>query len=189
MMVERWADGVAKRMVSDHVIAREQEKLVAFGIAQGVQSVLEMLLLLLTGLLMQRLWESLVILAAFIPMRIYAGGYHAKTLLQCVVKSWLLFTGVLLWLKFVPEMLWLEVVLMVVAGIFIWKFAPLEDVHKPLEEYEVIKYKKRAEIGFVIESAVFLGGTYLKLGNLPYSISMAMVMLLVVMSAAVVRRN
>lgn len=82
-MLARLADGLSQRMVDNEAIREEEAALVSFGIVQGLRSLIEMILMVVTGILCGLFWQSMVILLAFIPLRVFAGGYHAKTPLQC----------------------------------------------------------------------------------------------------------
>lgn len=186
MSLVKWANDMVQQMVADHVISKEQENLVSFGLVQGIRSVEEIGGLLLTGFCLNLFWQSIIILFAFIPLRVYAGGYHAKTLLQCIIKSWLLFIVVLLLTKYVPIMLWLDVLVLIVAGIVVWAFAPLEDVHKPLEEYEIIKYRRKVMVVFFIEIVLFFMGVLNGFRELSRCIVMGMFLLIVVIVLAVI---
>lgn len=155
-MLERFAERLAGKMLASQAIPREDVSLVSFGIVQGLRTLIEIIIMLLTGFVFRLYWQGVVILVVFIPLRIYAGGYHAKTPLQCAIKTWLLFLGVLLWLKFVPAYLWMQIVLLAGTAVCLWKFAPVQHVNKPLEEYEVLKYRKRAFIIFGAETIFFV---------------------------------
>ena len=94
-MLERFAGWLVGRMLASQAFPKEDAPLVSFGIVQGLRTLIEIILLLCTGLFMNLFWQGVVILLAFMPLRIYAGGYHARTPMQCAVKTWLLFFGIL----------------------------------------------------------------------------------------------
>lgn len=183
-MLARMADGLSQRMVAIEAIREEDAALVSFGIVQGLRSLIEMILMIVTGILFGLFWQSVVILLAFIPLRVFAGGYHAKTPMQCAVKTWILFTAVLLWMRFVQGTLWLGLIILAATGICIWRFAPLEDEHKPLEDYEVVKYRKKA-VGIYLIELIMVCCTYVfQFGQISRCIVLGISMVLFVMMAA-----
>lgn len=155
-MLERFAGWLVGRMLASQAFPEEDTPLVLFGILQGLRTLIEIIILLCTGLFMNLFWQGVVILLAFMPLRIYAGGYHARTPMECAVKTWLLFLGILLLYKLTPGFLWIQILLLVITGLSLWKFAPVEHENKPLEEYEVIKYRKLAFGVYGTETALFV---------------------------------
>lgn len=155
-MLEKFAGRLVGRMLAGQAFPKEDAPLVSFGIVQGLRTLTEIILLLCTGLFMNLFWQGVVILLAFMPLRIYAGGYHARTPMQCAVKTWLLFLGILLLYKLAPGFLWVQILTLLITGLSLWRFAPVEHENKPLEEYEVIKYRKRAFGVYGAETALFV---------------------------------
>lgn len=150
-MLQRFAGWLVGRMLASQTIPEEDAGLVSFGIVQGLRSVMEILMILVTGLVLGMFWQSVIILVTFIPLRSYAGGYHAKTPVQCAVMTWLLFFCFFMWIKFVQEYVWLQIFVVLAAGVCIWICSPVQHENKPLEEYEIVKYKKRAHFIYLLE--------------------------------------
>ncbi len=185
-MLERFAERLAGKMFASQAISREDVSLVTFGIVQGLRTLIEIIIMLITGFVFRLYWQGVVILVVFMPLRIYAGGYHAKTPLQCAIKTWLLFLGVLLWLKFVPAYLWLQIVLLAGTAACLWKFAPVQHVNKPLEEYEVLKYRKRAFGIFGGETILFIVFRLLDFTGVARCVVLGIAMVVIIMIPAVV---
>lgn len=173
-------------MLASQAISKEDAALVSFGIVQGLRTVMEIIFMLLIGIVMNVFWQSIIILGAFMPLRIYAGGYHAKTPMQCALKTWLLFFCFLLWLKYVPGYIWLQIFLLLLAGLCLWRFAPVEHENKPLEAYEFKKYRKKAGTIYVVELSLYAGAYAAGLPELSRSIALGVVMMWVIMMAGVV---
>lgn len=141
-------------MLASQIIPEENAGLVSFGIVQGLRSIAEMLAVLITGFALGMFWQSVILLVTFIPLRIYAGGYHAKTPVQCAIMTWLLFLGSLMWLRFVAELIWRQMFVVLTAGVCIWICSPVEHENKPLEEYEITKYRRRARVIYLTEAVL-----------------------------------
>ncbi len=180
-MLEKFAGWLVGWMLASQAFPKEDAPLVSFGILQGLRTMIEIILMLLTGLFMNLLWQGTLILIAFMHLRIYAGGYHARTPMQCAVKTWLLFLGILLLYKFSPGLLWAQILLLIITGLSLWKFAPVEHENKPLEEYEIIKYRKLAFGVYGAETALFVLFRLLGAVGAAKCIVLGMGMMLVVM--------
>ena len=180
-MLERFAKWLVGKMLASQAIPKEDAPLVSFGIVQGLRTIIEIVILLITSFVFKLFWQGVIILLVFIPLRIYAGGYHAKTPMRCAVKTWLLFLGILLWLKFVPANVWAQIILLLVTFVSLWKFAPVQHPNKPLEEYEVLKYRKIAFGIFGVETALFVGFRIGGLMTISRCIVLGITMMVVIM--------
>ena len=176
-MLEKFAGWLVGWMLAGQAFPKEDAPLVSFGILQGLRTIF----MLLTGLFMNLLWQGALILIAFMPLRIYAGGYHARRPMQCAVKTWLLFFGILLLYRFAPGLLWVQILLLAITGLSLWKFAPVEHENKPLEEYEIIKYRKLAFGIYGAETVLFVMLRLLGAVGAARCIVLGMGMMLVVM--------
>ncbi len=58
---------------------------------------------LLIGYLIGMWQQSIILFAAFIPLRSYAGGYHARGYLSCYLESCVITTAILLFLRFITQ--------------------------------------------------------------------------------------
>ncbi len=180
-MLERFAGWLVGRMLASQAFPKEDEELVSFGIIQGLRTLIEIILLLCTALFMDLFWQGVMILMTFMPLRIYAGGYHARTPMQCAVKTWLLFLGILLLYKFAPGLVWTQILLLAITGLSLWGFAPVEHENKPLEEYEIIKYRKLSFGIYGAETFLFVLLRLLEAVGAARCIVLGMGMMLVVM--------
>ncbi|MGB4438355.1 MAG: accessory gene regulator B family protein [Sedimentibacter sp.] len=143
-------------MVQNLIIAAEDKELYVYGFHQGFILLANILTAILIGFLFNRETEIIIFLAAYIPLRSNAGGYHAKTSFGCYIFSIIMIVvvvsviGLLFWNAFN-----LIAITTISAGI-IMLFAPMEDINKPLDQNEKQIYKKRTYIilSFLIGLAV-----------------------------------
>lgn len=86
-----------------------------------------------------------IFLVFYIPLRIFAGGNHAKTNEICSVVSICIIIGVCIAMnacKNVP--IFYFTTFEIIAGFIIFFLSPVEDCNKPLDSVENRKYKKTA---------------------------------------------
>jgi len=138
------SERIAASLMVKGVICSEDKDLYVYGLRQGAQILLNIFTTIATGLVFGMLWQSLVFMLAYIPLRTYAGGYHAKTQLRCYLSSTAAMIGVLLLVKLVLWTMPVCLTVAAVAGVIIFFLAPVEDSNKPLDQAEVVIYKKRA---------------------------------------------
>lgn len=122
-------------------------------LAMGISFITALLIGYLCGM-----WRhGIVFLAAFIPLRSYAGGYHAEGYISCYMESCGLFAAALLFLKFVVlkwQMIILVILLFSLSLAVIFVLAPLADKNKPISEKEEKVFKKRTHMLLSMETAL-----------------------------------
>ena len=84
-----------------------------------------------------------VLLAVYIPMRTYAGGYHAKSNLGCMAISALIISMICYAVKYFPadSILFFSIPSCLSSAVLLWILAPVEAVNKPLNPIEAKRYR------------------------------------------------
>ena len=80
--MQRLAQGTAERLVAQGIIREEDVPIYRYGLEAMYSSLLELLSILALAALIGNFWQTVLFFAAFIPLRLYAGGYHASTRLR-----------------------------------------------------------------------------------------------------------
>lgn len=142
-MFERLSAIIADRFLELKVISSDDYELYRYGIQQGFILLLNILSVMVISLILGMVTECIVFLLSYVPLRSYAGGFHAKTHARCYVFSLIIITGILLAMRLLSIPAWLYMLLAVFGVIMIVLFAPVEDANKPLDEVEQIVYRKR----------------------------------------------
>lgn len=176
-MISKFFENAAAKLAENGSI---QEKYIAL-YAKAMEVVLAITVntvtALLIGYFLGMWWHCIILLAAFIPLRSYAGGYHARGYISCYLESCVLLASALLFIKyFIYEgtlivRIWQ---LFLVSVIIIFLFAPLADENKPISEKEAKVFKRRARIIAMIEAAAVMGLTYFQ-STYSYAVMMAVI--------------
>ena len=126
---------------------------------------------ILIAVLFKMPYVVLTFLAAYIPLRSYAGGYHANTNWGCTVVSALMLClacAVIDFTRIYPAYGWC--IGFAVSGVFVFLVSPVEDFNKPLAEEEVIHYRRMSRILWAVEA---LSGTVLCFWNSTIGITLS----------------
>lgn len=153
------AERIVKAFVENGIIPTEDHALYTFGLHQLWFTLLNAGTTIIVGLLFGMVWESLVFLIAYIPLRKFAGGYHAKTEFRCYLLSTLIIVLGLLAVKYFPVSLIVTAVALSIGSLILFLLAPVEDANKPLDVKEIAVYRLRARVVLFLEwfaSALFL---------------------------------
>lgn len=143
-LLARLAGKIVNNLVHSNVIKEEDAEIYIYGINQILVSVLNVSSALIIGLLFGTLLEIAVFMAAYIPLRSFAGGYHAKTPLRCYIYSLIMLVIVSMDLKYLNMEIWGYYAVLSATVLIVLVLSPVEDRNKPLDEIEHKVYKKRA---------------------------------------------
>ena len=161
--LEKLSHKIGDDLVRSGVVKEEDAEVYIYGINQILAYVFNAFSSLIIGLIFGVTFEIIIFMAAYIPLRSFAGGYHAKTPLRCYIFSVIMLIVVSIGLKYlsVSEWVYYAVLLASVLGVLV--LSPVEDRNKPLDEMEHKVYKKRAVI---ISTAELVISGLLKLAGL-----------------------
>lgn len=126
---------------------------------QGLSILLNVVTTLGIGLLFGTVLQLVVFMVAYIPLRSYAGGYHARTPVRCYAVSVMMLIMVSIFTKYIAITNWCCWILIIMSMVLIIFLSPIADKNKPLDEIEVKVYKKRAiliALTEVVLSALFM---------------------------------
>ncbi len=135
-MINRFSRIILDYLLQSKVIedSEDEKEYYQYGIEITVSSILNVVLILLIGVIFRSVIESIFFLVLFIPIRQFAGGFHADTYFKCNMFFGILYTMVL-WLtnmtySFLTTYFVILVSLVCVALIFY--MCPIEHINKPI---------------------------------------------------------
>lgn len=147
-MFSKCSEKIADKLQCNNIIDDERYEICRYGINQLFTTILDFATILLIGFVFNMVLEGIIFTATYIPIRIYAGGYHAKTPQRCWLFSAIMLLIVLCIIKYTPNNLfffWLYTVLSLISCVIIWTLSPVEDKNKKLDEQETIVYHQRTK--------------------------------------------
>ena len=162
----RLSHRIGNNLVRSGIVKEEDAEIYIYGINQIFISVLNVSSALIIGWIFGVLFEIAVFMAAYIPLRSFAGGYHAKTPLRCYFFSVIMLIVVSICIKylFVADLLYYAV--LTTAVLVVTLFSPVEDKNKPLNKTEHKIYKSRVIFITVLEFAIYQVFKFAGLNNL-----------------------
>jgi accessory gene regulator B len=135
------------------------------------------------ALVTKTVWLSFIYLFGFIPLRLTAGGYHAKNHFRCFLVLMGTYAAFLLAVFFLPELVHQATAFAAIAVslVLIVVLAPVEDKNKPLSADEVKSFKKKSRVAIVLY-AVVIACLLLLLSKDIYGLSLSLGVLSVALS-------
>lgn len=184
-MFAKLSECITQSLIDNQIIESEERELYRYGIQEGLTIVLNLVTTLLIGLLCDMIWQSIVFTVAYIPLRSFAGGYHAKTTIGCYIFSIVLITAVLLTMKLLPISSFVCCIMLLCSGVCIFVLAPVENHNKPLDDVELTVYGRRTRWITVLEImlALLCGGLGLQDILMCLSVSLVIMSVMLILGA------
>ncbi len=176
-MFAKTADIIAQRLKDNNTIDDEHYEICRYGLQQGFIIILNIVSTVAVGVVFGMLWQAVFFTAIYIPLRSYAGGYHANTALRCYIYSILLMIAVLLAIRHITIPSFICIIILVISVSVIAMVAPVEDLNKPLDKMEKAVYKKRTIIISTFEGLLLLISLTLNLMQITYCIVWAFILM------------
>lgn len=153
-VVMKAVDRLVVKLIKDGAIEEEDREIYEYGFTQGIVMLINLMCTLLIGICMGMVNEVVVFMLAYIPLRSFSGGFHAKTQARCFVYSNLLVVAILAVSRFLAKDSIACLILGLIGTIIIIVLAPVEDKNKPLDENEVKVYGRKAKSILLVDAAV-----------------------------------
>jgi len=176
-MFAKVADIIAQRLKDNNTIDDEHYEICRYGLQQGFIIILNIVSTVAVGLVFDMLSQAVFFTAIYIPLRSYAGGYHANTALRCYIYSVLLMIAILLAIKHITISGFICIITLFLSFLVIATVAPVEDLNKPLDKMEKAVYKKRTIIISTFEGLLLIISLTLNLMQITYCIVWAFILM------------
>lgn len=131
------------KMVESEVIQKEDKDVYLYGLNQGFTIIQNIFITLIIGGLFGNITATCVFLMVYIPLRSFAGGYHAATPKKCFIYSIILILVIQLYFFYLFKSMyqWIYPVVLI-SSFIIYVNSPIQNSNKPLSIEEKSYYKK-----------------------------------------------
>lgn len=137
--------------IDNGTINAEDKEIYEYGLNHIAAMFLNVLTTMIISFIFGMVWQSILFMISYIPLRSYAGGYHARTKLGCYLFSTILVICVLLSIKYLSYNKIFLLSMTFISGAIILIFAPIGDKNKSLDKIEIKVFKKRTKITLFVE--------------------------------------
>ncbi len=142
-------------------LSEEEREIAEYGLNQGLVLIGGLVMAVIAGWLMGIPLHAALFLVLTYILRIYAGGYHAKTPMRCGVVSVIFILVCFLCMKYVSLPLTVLHILTLGAGLFLLKTVPVDTANKKLDDEERRVYGRKARQIVLAEAGIYLASVLL----------------------------
>lgn len=144
---EKSSLSIAKWLEKNRIIEQDKMVVVIWGIRNILDTLFNISIFLIIGFILRMTLETVVFTLGYIPLRSFAGGYHANTPVRCCVLSNIILFAALMLVRFVGKYPFLLLAITILCVIILIALMPVSDIHKPIDTNDRRKYKFS---GFVV---------------------------------------
>ena len=176
-MISSDANNITNYLICKKVIKDDDREIYQYGFEQVFSSLLNIATMLLLGIILGKIYQSLVLILSFMALRSYSGGYHANTPLQCYLLTVMSISTALSIMKFITIDRFICLGLLVLSSVVILLLSPIGSKNKPLDEIEKIIYRKKTIIVWSVETCVAIVFIILDITEIHIAITLAQVII------------
>ena len=147
---------IAQILKDENIIKENETDFCRYGLEIFFSSTLEIISILFISVFAGNFYETILFFTAFVPLRIFAGGYHADTKMRCYLISVCVYIIFTLIMKIISSELYMaiNIVSVIFSTIVVFTTAPVIHRNKNTNQKEKIHYKKTSRIICIIECAI-----------------------------------
>lgn len=149
---------IAYVLCTQGIIRKEDVDTCRYGLDVFVSSALEIVSILTIAAFVGNFFQTVLLFTAFIPLRIYAGGYHADTRLKCYLISVGVYVFLTLFTLVISAKMYatVNIILTLIALVMVLTSAPVIHKNKSVCEVERKYYRKFSISICLIETIIVL---------------------------------
>lgn len=155
-MIKQFATTITSFLILENRIEESDSEIYQYGLEQLLINLRMILVIGLLAFLFDSVIETLFIFVGFIPIRMIAGGYHARTPLRCSLLTISVYLLDLMFIAILSNVAIKYSILFIslISCILIFRFAPVDHKNKRLSQSEVIEGKMKSRIVVLILSSL-----------------------------------
>ncbi len=166
---------LVNKLIEYNLIKSEDKEIYTYGIKQMLFLSLNILTILILGIVSNKAFEIILFMITYIPIRIYAGGYHAKNHIRCYIFSILMLIVIIYILNITLDInTILTTFIVIISSIIISVLAPIEDINRSLDNEEKIVYRKRTIRNLIVIISIYFILLYFNLINVMFCVCISL---------------
>lgn len=140
-MLHNSAQKIADFLCKKNIISKEETEIYTYGYETFISALIDFVLIMGLGFLFNRPMNTFIAFMMFVSVRLYTGGYHAKTYLKCKLTMCLIM-ALIIGYSFFEFPIYITLLILLMFNLTVLFMAPIENKNKPIEQQEKIKNKK-----------------------------------------------
>lgn len=161
-MINKIVNRAVDQFVCKNIIKSNERAIYEYGLKNGIILVWNLLTIILIGAVSGHLQIAIIFMLCFVPLRTYAGGYHAKSPVACYVISVAIIIGAIAAVLAIGN---LAIIWSIPLSLIIYVLSPVETPKKKLSNRQKHKYQS---VTAVILMVLFIFCVISQFGSIIY---------------------
>lgn len=143
-MKRKVSDYLVNMIIENGIVTEKDREIYAYGISQGIVILQNIFITIFIGALLGNIYQTVVFLCSYIPLRSFAGGYHALSERKCFWNSIALIIIIQVYFTYY-QLVNFKILLVTVflSLIVIYRIAPMQSPNKVISEMESKFFKQK----------------------------------------------
>lgn len=148
-MLRKLSNKLTQRLVNNEIITTEEFDIYVYGFELLLSFLFSTSIILIVGLCLRCMIETIFFLVIFISLRSFTGGYHALTYTFCNFVTFTVYGVIMLLSNYLPISIKLFLLLLLTGIIVLIVFAPVKNPNKIILPQKSIQHKVTSILLFV----------------------------------------
>lgn len=186
-MIDKCGTRIAGILCDNRIIREEDKEIVVYGLDALLSTLMNLIIILGLGLLLGQFLQTVVFLMSFAVLRVFAGGYHARTRIGCTASFIVIYLSGMALQYYTPAVLMkpLAIGLAAISLVSVFVMAPVEHPNRPFQDNEHQLFKRISRIIAGLQTLLVIAGSiFAGYENLAYCISLAMLGVAIILAVA-----
>lgn len=171
-MFRKVSESIAGLLIANDIVSDENRDAYIYGLELLIPQILFYIGLLVISLFTKTLLLSLLFVVTYKVLRQYTGGFHCKSAEACLVVSVLIYLILLLLFYFHSTIVdMLLITASIIASAIIFRFSPIEDKNKLLDDIEKRKCRRLSIIVAITAISLTVISFFLNFKEIFYAIA------------------
>ncbi len=155
-MIKNLAVKIVDWQIKRNTLQKEEHGLYLYAYEILINQTINILIAIALAILFRAPLSVFVFLIAYIPLRAFCGGHHAKTNEGCIIVSAIMICIICVTVQMLPGNAndIIPPIAFLISGLMIFKYAPVPDSNKPLSDEEIVRYRKISRKIWLAETAI-----------------------------------
>lgn len=150
-MLNKIVNKTVDQFVLSNIVKSKERSIYEYGLKNGIILIGNLLTILLIGVVTGYLEITFIFMMSYVPLRTYAGGYHAKGPVRCYIISVVIAVGVIAIVLVLGE---ISIFWSIPFALLIYILSPVEAPKKKLTNRQKLEYHRMTAIILMILSIV-----------------------------------
>lgn len=179
-MVDKIVNYILNRQISNGIMKEDESGVYQYGYTLFFEKLINIVFVTIICYFTNKWIEIWSFLLFMIPLRSFAGGWHAKKFWQCTLISNLIIVFMLILIPYVK--IWNYIIFLFIEFIFfviITLMMPVQHINRPLSDQERKAYKRKTLFIWAVECMVLFLFAIFKYHNMAFIIMYAHTMMII----------